>query len=302
METNFTKRTAVRRSAIRGPRNLRFLPARECVTLLFLGSLLMPNMVSADEHSIESEGVSIRYVDIGDGSPVVFVHGLFGSAEMWTQIGVVPATQFRTIALDCRGHGQSGKPHDPDAYGTSMVVDLVNLLDSLNIEKAHFVGYSMGAEIVLKFLTQYPDRVRSVVVGGSGWSGKKEADLYALLADSLDEGDGLGLVLKTLNPGTTDEEIASANEMLEGQDVRALASVTRAMRELTNLTQGELSAVGVPMLGIAGEHDPERPNLEKMRSVVPDFTMRVLEDRDHMSAVSDPRFKTAIVEFLTAQE
>ncbi|MEE8245324.1 MAG: alpha/beta hydrolase [Pseudomonadales bacterium] len=258
--------------------------------------------MSADEHSMQSDGVAIRYVDIGEGAPVVFVHGLFGSAEMWMQTGVAPAAQFRTIALDCRGHGQSGKPHRADAYGMLMVVDLVNLLDRLNIEKAHFVGYSMGAEIVLKLATQYPDRVRSVVVGGSGWSGKPEAALYALLADSLDEGAGLGLALKSLNPETTDAEIASANEMLQGQDTQALAGVTRAMHELTDVSHGELSAIGAPVLALAGEQDPERPNLEKMRGVVSDFRMRVLEDRDHMSAVSDPQFKNAIHEFLAAQE
>ena len=51
---------------------------------------------------------------------------------------------YRVIALDCRGHGQSGKPQDPGQYGLEMVRDVVRLLDHLNVERAHVVGYAMG--------------------------------------------------------------------------------------------------------------------------------------------------------------
>ena len=54
------------------------------------------------------------------------------------------------------------------------------------------------------------------------------------------------------------------------------------------------------MLGIAGEHDPERGNLERLKGVLPDYTMKVLAERDHMSAMSDPQFNSSIVEFLSA--
>jgi pimeloyl-ACP methyl ester carboxylesterase len=73
------------------------------------------------------------------------------------------------IALDLRGHGASDKPRDPAEYGTPFVADLVRLLDHLGIERAHIVGYSMGAVITLKLLTVHPDRVASAVLGGAGW-------------------------------------------------------------------------------------------------------------------------------------
>lgn len=103
-----------------------------------------------------------------------------------------------------------------------MVDDLVNLLDHLEIENAHFAGYSMGAEIILKLATLHPDRVQSLVIGGSGWSGQDESAFYQLVARSLDDGSGLGGVIRALNPEATDEEEASADEMLRGQDLRAL--------------------------------------------------------------------------------
>jgi pimeloyl-ACP methyl ester carboxylesterase len=74
---------------------------------------------------------------------------------------------YRVIALDCRGHGKSGKPTDENQYGMEMVNDIVRLMDHLGIEKAHIVGYSMGGSIALKMLTVRPERFLTAVIGGS---------------------------------------------------------------------------------------------------------------------------------------
>ena len=113
-------------------------------TLLFI-FLCMSPIAHAKEQYFESTGVPIRFVDEGQGVPVVLIHGLTGSAENWTERGVLQrlSGQYRTIALDCRGHGKSGKPHDRAAYGKQMVRDVVALLDYLNIEDAHIMGYSI---------------------------------------------------------------------------------------------------------------------------------------------------------------
>ena len=77
------------------------------------------------------------------------------------------AKDFRVIALDCRGHGKSDKPHDATKYGNEMIEDVARLMDHLNIPKAHIVGYSMGGAITGKFITMHPDRVLTAVFGGS---------------------------------------------------------------------------------------------------------------------------------------
>ena len=122
---------------------------------------------------------------------MVLIHGFATSIEtMWVGNGFLEMLpdQFQVIALDCRGHGESGKPHEPAAYGEEMVEDIVRLLDHLRILRAHVVGYSMGAEIALKTLTRYPDRIRSAVLGGSGWSSDREYDLYKILRQSMEDG------------------------------------------------------------------------------------------------------------------
>jgi pimeloyl-ACP methyl ester carboxylesterase len=132
--------------------------ALHCVTLA---------SVSADDQFFDSNGVRIRYVDQGSGPPVVLIHGFSGSLDTgWVETGVLPnlATDYRVIALDCRGHGKSDKPHDPQSYGLQMSEDVVRLLDHLNISRAHIVGHSMGAGIVAKLLITHPDRVTVQVV------------------------------------------------------------------------------------------------------------------------------------------
>ena len=117
--------------------------------------------------TFDSAGVPIHYLDsgpVGDGLPVVFVHGFMGSTREWRAIRKELADRCRTVALDCRGHGRSGKPHGADAYGLDMVDDVARLMDHLGMETARVVGYSMGAEISLKLATLHPRRVRVLLV------------------------------------------------------------------------------------------------------------------------------------------
>src|SRR3712207_504342 len=120
---------------------------------LFAFQLVALDRVSAQDQFFDSNGMRIRYVEQGSGPPVVLIHGFSGSLDTgWVETGVLPklAADYRVIALDCRGHGQSDKPHDPKSYGRQMSEDVVRLLDHLNISRAHIVGHSMGAGIVAK--------------------------------------------------------------------------------------------------------------------------------------------------------
>jgi non-heme chloroperoxidase len=74
---------------------------------------------------------------------------------------------YRVIAIDNRGHGLSAKPHDADEYTpTKMAADAAALLDHLGIEKAHVMGYSMGARITAFLAIEHAERVHSAIFGG----------------------------------------------------------------------------------------------------------------------------------------
>ena len=107
----------------------------------------------------------IRYVEHGSGAAVLLVHGFTADLERsWVETGILPdlARDHRVIAFDLRGHGKSDKPHDPAAYGEEMARDVVRLLDHLKIDRAHVIGYSLGAVIAGRLATLHPDRLSSV--------------------------------------------------------------------------------------------------------------------------------------------
>jgi len=258
----------------------------------------------------DSAGVPIRYVDTGgDGAPVVLIHSFAASSEMWVEAGVIGSGDFRYIAIDARGHGLSGKPAGAESYGVAMVEDVVGLLGELGIESAHVAGYSMGAEIALKLTVEHPDLVRSLTVGGSGWSGPAEYEFYQYIGMSLGDTASFADWIRGMQPDMTDEEFGFLVAGLEAhgireenQDPRALADVALGMNGLVDLTEAEIAAIAVPVLGIAGELDAERPNIEALAGIVPDFTLVVIEGADHLDAPLNPAFREAIAAFLAAQE
>ncbi len=126
----------------------------------------------SEGHYFDSEGVRLFYSDTGSGEPVILVHGLGVNGDWnWGLTGVSRELEkdFRVIIPDLRGHGLSDKPDSGDAYGTHMVEDIVRLMDHLNIEKAHFAGFSLGGAIVLKLMEEHPERVRTAALCAIGW-------------------------------------------------------------------------------------------------------------------------------------
>ncbi len=213
-------------------RNLAILCLAVC-------SYLTPAIAVAQEAglqqpSFDSEGVPIHYIVTGpeDGEPVVLIHGFAGSIEpQWAQVIAALKKDFQVIALDCRGHGGSGKPHDPKKYGVEMADDVARLLDHLKIDKAHVVGYSMGSSIALSFAVHHPQRVRTVTLGGTGVKNGQE-DLILAVADSLEKGNGLGPLIIALTPKNqpkpTPETLKFIDKVVFSvNDAKALAAVAR---------------------------------------------------------------------------
>ncbi|MHA2290465.1 MAG: alpha/beta fold hydrolase, partial [Promethearchaeota archaeon] len=101
----------------------------------------------------DNEGIKIYYEIEGEGPPVVMVHGFSGNLEnSWKETNWVKTLKdsYQLILLDCRGHGESDKPHDETYYGQKMNEDIIKLMEYLSIEKANLFGYSMGAYITFQ--------------------------------------------------------------------------------------------------------------------------------------------------------
>lgn len=269
---------------------------------------------AADE-TFDSAGVKIRYVTAGEGVPVVLIHGWMSDSAMWgadkagnTKLNTKGADGFRLIALDCRGHGKSDKPHDPAKYGPEMAADVVRLLDHLKVEKAHLIGYSSGAYIAGKVVATHPERVLSVTYGGQApvTTGAKASDFSEceLFATAVDEGKDLGEYLRAVMPAgrpkpTAEQATALAKFLYGNKDVKAFAAAGRGFKDL-EVTGEQLKKCNAPVLFIHGGNESAhvKGRVAAVRKLLGRGEVKVIDGGDHMTTLAKPEFGAALLEFL----
>lgn len=244
-----------------------------------------------------SDGIEISYLDEGAGDPVLLIHGFASNvATNWVDTGWVKTltqVSYRVIAYDNRGHGQSAKLYDVAAYGAPvMAEDARRLLDNLGIERAHVIGYSMGARIAAFLAMAHPSRVRSLVFGGLGLNMVRGVAgtgpvARALEADSIEE---------VTNP--TARTFRAFAEQTKS-DLKALAACIRSSR--APITAEALGALRCPVLVVVGEKDVIGGSAVELAALIPGARGVELAGRDHMKAVGDKEFKAAVLSFLAEQ-
>lgn len=268
----------------------------------------LPVATLADPGSFTRDGVEIHFTDEGTGPAVVFLHAFAGSSALWTAAGLAPLEGRRTITYDARGHGASDKPTDSGAYGDEMVDDLAALLADRGIAAAHIVGYSMGAETALAFAAAHPDRVLSLTVAGSGWSGEEQAGTYGYVAEALSGAATFGEFMAAVAPegaALTAEEQAGMMALLAGhgidpgQEAAPLAAVAASMPEIIDLNAEDLARFDFPVLGLAGAADEERGAVERLAEAVAGFRFVTIAGADHLMAPLTPVFTETVTGFLT---
>lgn len=140
-----------------------------------------------------NDGIEIYYQVVGEGPPIILAHGFGLDGEAWRDWGYVDGLQvdYKLILVDLRGHGRSGKLYDPNAYHTRLMAhDCISVLDDMGIEKAHFWGYSMGGGVALSMVQLAPERLFSLIIGGSHPYDRDEGELdaYNWILDILEGG------------------------------------------------------------------------------------------------------------------
>lgn len=276
-------------------------------------SCLVARPVGAADEVFDSNGVKIRYVTVGTGEAIVLIHGWMGDSSMWGRdwagnTKLKGADGFQVIALDCRGHGKSDKPHDQEKYGVEMAADVVRLLDHLKFDKAHLIGYSSGAFIAGKVVATHPERILSVVYGGQApvITGAKASDFSEceIFAKAVDEGKSLGSYIMAVTPAdkpkpTEEQANAIAKFMYGGKDVKAFALAGRSFKDL-EVTVEQLQKCTAPTLFIHGgnESDHVKNRVAKVRKLLGRGEVKIVEGGDHMTTLAKPEFGATLVEFL----
>jgi pimeloyl-ACP methyl ester carboxylesterase len=246
---------------------------------------------------LTDDRVEIAFIDEGEGEPIVLVHGFASNKEVnWVVPGWVATLTGagrRAIALDNRGHGASGKVYEPAAYHSAvMAEDVRALLDHLRLTRADVMGYSMGARITAFLALAHSDRVRTAVLGGLGFRLVEGVGLPDSIANALEASS-----LAEVRDPTAYMFRAFAEQTKS--DLRALAACMRGSRQ--TLSPAEVGRIAVPVMVAVGEKDPIAGSPEALAALIPGAKALVISGRDHMLAVGDRVFKSAVIEFLAQQ-
>ena len=239
------------------------------------------------------DGVELAWREVGSGRPFVLLHGLMGSGAPLAGQGLVPALAergYRVILPDLRGHGDSGRPHDPACYPPDILADdMLALIGHLGLDDYDLGGYSMGGKLVLRLLARGA-RPAHAVVGGQG--------LDALDAQS-DRTDGHRRLLASVASGAelpagSPEEASAEWIRQSGVDARAVGLV---LDTFVPTPASVVRQVPAPTLVVVGDQDSRGSSADSLAALLPHGRL-VLVPGDHITAPAGPEFTLAVLEFL----
>ncbi len=249
-------------------------------------------------------GDPFHYVDAGNASamPVVFIHGFPFDHTMWTPQLDVVGKQYRAVAYDLRGHGET---YVGDGQYTieGHVDDLVALLDHLNIPKAVIVGLSMGGYITLRALERNPERFKAVVLcdtrsesDGNEGKLKRFASISSVKTNgSAAFADGF---VKNVFAAETFQTNPMAIEVIRSiishTSELSIAGTQLALASRTDTTSS-LSSISIPTLILVGELDTTTPPSasHSMHEHIAGSELYVIPHAAHMSNMENPEFFNA---------
>lgn len=275
----------------------------------------------AKHRHVEVKGFDLHYVEAGHGHPMVLLHGDSASALDWKWVLPTLARQFRALALDFPGHGDSAKPAAP--YSSDLFADTVTgFLEAVGIDEAVLVGHSLGGLVAARVALRAPDRVTSVCLVASGGLGR--AVHPSLAAYTL---PGVGEVATALGPtplGRAQRSLARAlllfanswqapSEWLAEQarlmtrpgfaqaSLRTRRSAMDAWGQ-KDLVIDDLPHVSRPTLVVWGAYDMVVPvsHAHAAMAVLPDARLEVLPDCGHLPQIECSRpFAEVLTTFAT---
>ena len=267
--------------------------------------------VAPPDQFFHSNGVRLRYVEQGSGPAIVLMHGLTGTLDRHFVANGVFATlakDHRAIAVDLRGHGKSDKPHQPNAYGDEMARDVVRLLDHLKIERAHVLGYSLGAIIAGRLATMHPERVASLAYVASLPLREGDTTMEKFAADSIADLESdipfkslmIGLQPPGSKPPSDDEIRKAVAPLVAANDVKALAALWRGYKTL-GVSDRQLAALKIPSIVLVGSEDISAAGVPQLNKTQPQIRTLVVAGAQHGGpdgVMRRPEFMSALQQFL----
>ncbi|MCR8560743.1 alpha/beta hydrolase [Mucilaginibacter sp. BJC16-A38] len=241
---------------------------------------------------IKINGIQL-YVEVkGAGFPIILIHGVGGDHEAHLRNAIEPLSKnFKTIALDCRGHGQSDKPVQFTLQ--DHVNDVLGIMDHFSIEKAHLLGGSMGSYISQLVAITAPDRIGKLILTVTKSNGLTSS-IQHLFKEHETEIKGLDMhstILKLLKYMVYDPELMKNHlEIFEttlSPDQFNAANKAIGAFDFRN----DLSKIKATTLVISGKYDGLNPPAEGMEvaSLIKNATFVEMEYSGHAPMFEEPK-------------
>jgi pimeloyl-ACP methyl ester carboxylesterase len=228
---------------------------------------------------VVANGVRHHVQRLGTGAPVVFLHGLVMdnlSSFYFTLANPIAGAQ-QAILYDLRGHGLSERPATGYRVAT-LVEDLAQLLDALDIPRAAFVGNSFGGQLALAFAAAHPTRVTRIALidahdGAAGWAAQMAATL-GLQGQARDAkiAENFQSWLGRHSERKRNRLARAAQELVEG---------TSLVADLAQTVPTDLARITVPVLALYGADSDVRERGEALARTLPDCRLVVLPGCTH---------------------
>lgn len=255
---------------------------------------------------IQLNGVNHQYISRGEGPPVVLLHGLGGSLEVWHGVTERLALHHHVVALDLRGHGRSGSGRAQFGVKT-WSQDVAALMAALELPGATVVGHSLGSLVAQHLAVTAPDLVdQLVLVGGISYFEPPETAAYEQRAKDVEE-HGLDAIVDDWVAGALAPRTHAQLPQLTGllrhmflsNEPKSYAKATRALSRAPSIDR---ERIGQPTLLIVGDHDRSTPlrMTEQLHREIPVSRVRVLPAAAHWAPLEHPdAIAAAVLEFLT---
>ncbi|WHY75338.1 alpha/beta hydrolase [Neobacillus sp. WH10] len=244
-------------------------------------------------NSVKLSNATIAYVDKGEGKAIVLLHGFCGSSLYWEKVTPELSKNYRVIAPDLPGHGESSM--DKGYYSIEEYAEMLKvLLDQLNIQKVTMFGHSLGGYITLAFAEKYSNNLNGFsLVHSTAFPDSEEAKKGRLANTEKVQKEGIkslidGLVPKLFSPDNVEEDhIKVVKEIGYLTTPQGAISALTAMKNRIDRNP-VLEDTPLPVLLVAGEQDQIIP-AEKTFSVSRDnIKQRLIKISGHMSMYENP--------------
>ena len=258
---------------------------------------------------VENLGARIHWDEEGRGAPLLLIMGLGWPSQAWYRSRPMLSENYRTIALDNRGVGRSEAPPGPYSIA-QMAADAAAVLNAARVNTAHIFGVSMGGMIAQEFALQYPNKVRSLILGCTAAGGpqavRAEQEVLQVLMTRGQDPDQFAKAIRPFiyDQGTSPERIEEDTAVRRKWYPSADAYFAQLQAIMAWEAYSRIGQISAPTLVVHGENDRLIPpeNARQISARIPGAKLAMLAKASHIFATDQPHAAhAAVLEFLDSQ-